>query len=87
MTTMPHIQILGAGCPTCKKLFELTQRAVKELNLAVEVEYVTDMQKLLDLGVMQSPALAVNGTPVMVGFVPDVSRIKDAITAALEQCP
>ena len=83
--TTPHIQVLGAGCLTCKKLLELTQRAVKEIGLAVEVEYVTDMQKLLHLGVMQSPVLAVNGKPVMVGFVPDVSRIKDAITTALAE--
>jgi len=40
-TTM-QIQVLGSGCPTCKKLFELTKQAVKKLGLEIEVEYITD---------------------------------------------
>ena len=41
------IQVLGSGCPTCKKLFELTQQATKELGLKTEVEYITDIQKIV----------------------------------------
>ena len=42
------IQVLGSGCPTCKKLFELTKQAVEELDLKTEVEYITDIQKIVD---------------------------------------
>ena len=59
------IQVLGSGCPTCKKLFEITKQAVAELKLKTEVEYITDIQKVVEMGVMSSPVLAVNGKPVL----------------------
>ena len=74
------IQVLGSGCPTCKKLYELTQKAVKELNLTDEVEYITDVSKIIEMGIMSSPVLAVNGKAVMTGFTPDIEKIKAAIT-------
>jgi small redox-active disulfide protein 2 len=73
------IQVLGSGCPTCKKLYELTQQAVKELNLNEEVEYITDVTKIIEMGVMSSPVLAVDGKPLMVGFVPDIEKVKEII--------
>jgi len=73
------IQVLGSGCPTCKKLYELTQEAVKQLNIDEKVEYITDVSKIIEMGVMSSPVLAVNGKPVMVGFLPDIEKLKKAI--------
>jgi len=73
------IQVLGSGCPTCKKLFELTKKAVEELGLKTEVEYITDIQKIIEMGVMQSPVLAIDDKPVMVGFVPDIEKIKEIV--------
>jgi len=73
------IQVLGAGCPTCKKLFELTKQAVEELDLKTEVEYITDIQKIVEMGVMSSPVLAIDGKPVITGFLPDVEKIKETI--------
>jgi small redox-active disulfide protein 2 len=73
------IQVLGSGCPTCKKLFEITKQAAKELNIADEVEYVTDIQQILNMGLMSSPVLAVNGKPALVGFIPKIEEIKKAI--------
>jgi len=73
------IQVLGSGCPTCKKLYELTQQAVKELNLNEEVEYVTDVSKIIEMGVMSSPVLAVDNQPLMVGFVPDIEKVKSLL--------
>lgn len=73
------IQVLGSGCPTCKKLHELTQKAAEELKLEEKVEYITGaegMQGIIQMGVMSSPVLAVDGKPVMVGFVPDIEKIK-----------
>ena len=76
------IQVLGSGCPTCKKLFELTKQAVEELNLKEEVEYITDVSKIVEMGVMSSPVLTVNGKPCMVGFLPDVEKIKKFLKEA-----
>jgi small redox-active disulfide protein 2 len=73
------IQVLGSGCPTCEKLFELTKKAVLELGLKTEVEYITDIQKIVEMGVMSSPVLAINGKPILAGFVPDIEKIKETI--------
>jgi len=74
-----QIQVLGSGCPSCKKLFELTKKAAEELKLKTEVEYITDIQKIVEMGVMSSPVLAINGKPILTGFVPDIEKIKEAI--------
>ncbi len=77
------IQVLGSGCPTCKKLLELTKKAVDELGIDQEVEYVSGqegIQKIMELGVMSSPVLVVDDQPVLTGFVNDVEKIKDLIS-------
>jgi small redox-active disulfide protein 2 len=73
------IQVLGSGCATCKALYELTKKAVSELKLDTEVEYITDVSKIIEMGVMQSPVLAIDGKPVMVGFKNDIEEIKKLI--------
>lgn len=75
------IQVLGSGCPTCKTLFEITQKAVAELDLKIEVEYITDIQKIIELGVMSSPVLVVNNRVVLVGQLPSLDKIKDIISS------
>jgi small redox-active disulfide protein 2 len=77
------IQVLGSGCPTCLKLYEITQKAVAELGLEMTVDYITEVQKILDMGLMSSPVLAINGKPAMVGFTPDVDKIKKIIQDSL----
>jgi len=76
------IQVLGSGCPTCKRLYETTMEAVAQLNLSEKVEYITDISKIVEMGVMQSPVLAVDGKPVIVGSVPNVEKIKSIIMEA-----
>ena len=77
------IQVLGSGCPTCKKLFELTKQAVEELGLKIEVEYITDIQRIVEMGVMSSPVLSIDGKPAITGFLPDVEKIKKIIKDSL----
>ncbi|MFA5022499.1 MAG: thioredoxin family protein [Patescibacteria group bacterium] len=78
-TNKLNIQVFGSGCPTCKKLFELTSKAIAELGLDTKVEYITDIQKIVSSGIMQMPALAINGKPVMTGLVPNLEKIKTLI--------
>ena len=75
------IQVLGSGCTTCKRLYELTKQAVTELKLNIEVEYITDVSKIIEMGIMSTPVLAVNWKPVMIGFSADIERIKELIKA------
>lgn len=61
------IQVLGSGCPTCKRLLEITKKVVKELGIEIEVEYITDISKMIEMGVMTSPVLIINGKQVLTG--------------------
>jgi len=81
------IQVLGSGCMTCKNLFEMTKKAVKEMDLKIDVEYITGnegIQKIIELGAVSSPVLTVNDNIAMTGFTPDVEVIKDSIKKTLE---
>lgn len=79
------IQVLGSGCANCKKLFELTKKAVDELDLKTKVEYITDTQKIVELGVMSSPVLTIDGKSVIAGSVPSIEKIKEAILGSNTQ--
>lgn len=81
------IQVLGSGCATCKKLHEITQKAAIEMGIKENVEYLTGSrgtQAIIEMGVMQSPVLAVNGEPVLTGFTSDIGKIKKAISIGLQ---
>lgn len=79
---MMKIQVLGTGCTTCKNLFEITKKAVQELGISSEVEYITDINKIIEMGIMTSPVLAINGKAVMNGFTNDIEWIKEVINEA-----
>lgn len=76
---MKKIQVLGTGCPKCKKLAESAELAAKELNLEYELIKVTDINEILDFGVMSTPGLAVDGNVKVTGRVPSVDEIKKLI--------
>ncbi|MFA4941820.1 MAG: thioredoxin family protein [Patescibacteria group bacterium] len=75
------IQVLGSGCPTCKKLFELTKKAVADLDLKIEVEYLSDVQKIIEMGVMSSPVLVINDKVILAGQLPNLEKIKELINS------
>ncbi|MBN1916747.1 MAG: TM0996/MTH895 family glutaredoxin-like protein [Verrucomicrobia bacterium] len=73
---MKKIQILGTGCPKCKKLAEHAEQAVKQLGLDCEIVKVTAINDIMKFGVMMTPALAVDGEVKVVGKVPSAEEIK-----------
>jgi small redox-active disulfide protein 2 len=73
------LQILGTGCPKCKKLFELTDQAAKSIGIEYKMEKVEDIQQIVAFGVMMTPALAVNGEVKLSGKVPTMDEIKKMI--------
>jgi small redox-active disulfide protein 2 len=70
------IQILGTGCPKCKKLAETAEAAAKELGIECELEKVTEINEIMKFGVMMTPGLAVDGQVKVVGKVPSVDEVK-----------
>ena len=63
------VKVLGAGCKSCHEQYENAKAAVQALWLDVEVEYITDMEKVMGYGVMSMPAIVVNEQVVSMGKV------------------
>ena len=78
-----QILVIGPGCAKCKTLAQYTEMAVKELGIQAEINKVTDLKQIMALGVMMTPALAVNGTIKVVGKVPGVPEIKTILQQAM----
>jgi len=74
------IQILGTGCPKCKKLAENAEAAARELDAEVEIEKVTEINEIMKFGVMMTPALAIDGQVKAVGKVPSPDEIKSMLS-------
>jgi small redox-active disulfide protein 2 len=77
---MKKVQILGAGCPKCRKLFEAAQQAVREAAIDAEVTKVEDINEILKFNVMLTPALAVDGVVKAAGRIPKLEEIKEMIS-------
>ncbi len=74
------IQILGTGCAKCKKLAETAETAARELNLDYELVKVTEINDILDFGIMATPGLAVDGKVLSAGKVPTVEQVKTLLS-------
>ncbi len=70
------IEILGTGCPKCKKLFEAAQQATTEAGIEAELVKVTDLKDIMSYGVMVTPALVIGNEVKAAGRVPSVEEIK-----------
>ena len=77
-----QILVIGPGCAKCKTLAQYTEMAVKELGITAEINKVTDLKQIMALGVMMTPALAVNGSIKVVGKVPSIPEIKTILQQA-----
>jgi len=71
------IEILGTGCPKCKKLAELAEQAVKESGIEAEIIKVTEIKDIMKMGVMITPALVINGEVKSAGKIPGIEEIKN----------
>jgi small redox-active disulfide protein 2 len=73
---MKKIEILGTGCPKCKKLYELAQKAVEEEGIEAEITKVEDIQEIVRRGVIMTPGLIIDGKIISAGKVPSLIELK-----------
>ena len=73
---MKKIQILGTGCPKCKKLAENANEAISNIEGEFEVVKVTDINEIMKFGVMMTPALAIDGQVKVSGKVVSPDEIR-----------
>lgn len=76
------IEILGTGCPKCRSTEKVVRQVVEELDLAAEVQKVEDIERIVERGVMMTPAVAVDGDVKVVGQVPGEEELKQLFKEA-----
>ncbi len=78
------IQVLGSGCPTCQSLYDKVSEISQEIDQNLKVDYITDVQKIIELGLMSSPVLVINDKVISAGRLPDDEEIKNNILENLK---
>lgn len=74
------IAVLGGGCKSCHTLYENAKAAAEQLGITAEVQYITDLEKIMEYGIMSMPALMVNGKTVASGRVLKPAEIVSLLT-------
>lgn len=80
MEDLMKIQVLGTGCPKCRKTLEHAEQAARECAVDASVEKVDRIHEIMEFGVFTTPALAIDGTVRIAGRVPSVEEIKSLLT-------
>lgn len=71
-----HLQVLGTGCPKCKKLYEAAKAAAERSGKEFTIDKVEDINDIIAMGVMMTPALVVDGEVKASGKVPDAAALE-----------
>ena len=74
------VKVFGSGCKNCQTLHKNVIDSLSELGISADVEYITDLQKIMEEGIMSMPALMVNGEIVSSGKVLSVNEVKRIIS-------
>jgi small redox-active disulfide protein 2 len=77
-----RIEVLGPGCPKCMSTEQNVRKALSEMNMQAEVVKVTDIDVIIEKGVMWTPALVIDGKLVLQGKIPNVEQIKQLVKEA-----
>lgn len=72
---MINIKVLGSGCANCKRLEQITRKAVEELHIKAEIEKVTDMAEIMKWPILATPGLVINNKVVSSGRIPSEAEI------------
>ena len=82
---MIEIKVLGPGCANCKRLEQIAQKTVNNLAIEAKIEKVTNYQEIIELGVMATPGLIINGEVVSSGRIPSDTEVTTWVIEALEK--
>lgn len=74
-----EIKVLGSGCCRCKKSFDTVKQVIEEDKVNANLEYVTDIAKILDYSIMSMPAIVIDGKVVLNGQVPSASEVRQLL--------
>lgn len=74
-----QIKVVGTGCRKCKALLAATEEAVQSTGVQVDIEYVTDMMKIAETGLLSTPGLIIDNKIVSSGKVLEAQAVAELI--------
>ena len=74
-----HIKVVGTGCRKCKALLAATEEAVKQTGVQAQIEYVTDVIKIAETGLMSTPGLIIDNKIVSSAKVLDAKDVAELV--------
>jgi len=80
---MSEIQVLGTGCEKCTTLANIVEAVIQDLGIDCIVEKVTEIDRILQHGVMVTPALVIAGEVAFAGTVPSKDEVKEKVKELL----
>ncbi|MBZ5589416.1 MAG: MTH895/ArsE family thioredoxin-like protein [Acidobacteriia bacterium] len=78
-TTITKIEVLGPGCPRCQETYRVVRHVVETAGLACQLVKVESYQRMAQLGVMATPAIAIDGAVVMTGHIPKAEEVRELL--------
>ena len=76
-----EIKVLGTGCPKCRALEDRVKKVAQTNDITIDVEKVSDINKILDYGIMMTPGLVINGEVKISGKLPSEEQILGWLTS------
>ncbi|NPV71846.1 MAG: thioredoxin family protein [Firmicutes bacterium] len=70
------VEIFGVGCPKCKKTEELIAETIKKIGVDAEIIHVTELDEIIDRGIVMTPAVMIDGVKKMEGKIPTEAQIR-----------
>lgn len=78
---MKTLQVLGTGCARCKALQAAAEAAAQQAGIEYTIEKITDINQMMQFGIMATPALAIDGKVVVQGGIPSAAKLREMIEA------
>jgi small redox-active disulfide protein 2 len=82
---MLNVKILGPGCANCKRLEQVTRKALTEMAVDAEIVKVTDYNDIMKYNILSTPALVINEKVVSAGRIPTPAEVTNFLANAAEK--
>ena len=81
-TSVRRIEVLGPGCSRCKETLRVVQHVVESAGLTCSVVKNESIQRMIERGVMATPAIAIDGGVVLSGRIPKADEVRKLLGVA-----
>jgi small redox-active disulfide protein 2 len=81
-TLKKKIEVLGPGCARCKETYRVVQHVVEETGAPFEVKKDESVERMVELGLMATPGVVIDGKIVVYGRIPKADEIRAILAKA-----